>query len=80
MNKNQIQQHKKTMYAFPSVHQKEKSLNDKEKKREKEKEGVSERSNLASPKQNQKVIVKQKKKKIKMPSFSWNAWTSEGLL
>ena len=54
MNKNQIQQHKKTMYAFPSVHQKEKSLDVKEKKIEKEKEGVSERSNLASPKQNQK--------------------------
>jgi len=51
------------MDAFPSVHQKEKSLNDKEKKREKEKEGVSERSNLASPKQNQKVIVKQQNKK-----------------
>ena len=42
------------MYAFPSVHQKEKSLDVKEKKIEKEKEGVSERSNLASPKQNQK--------------------------
>lgn len=69
------------MYAFPSVHQKEKSLDVKEKKIEKEKEGVSERSNLASPKQNQKVIVNQKKKKKKkMPSFSWNAWTSEGLL
>lgn len=50
------------MYAFPSVHQKEKSLDVKEKKREKEKEGVSERSNLASPKQNQKVIVNQKNK------------------
>lgn len=66
------------MDAFPSVHQKEKSLNDKEKKREKEKEGVSERSNLASPKQNEKR--ESKKIKIKMPSFSWNAWTSEGLL
>lgn len=64
MNKDQIQQQKKkTMDAFPSVHQKEKSLDDKEKKREKEKEGVSERSNLASPKQNQKVIVNQKHKK-----------------
>lgn len=53
------------MDAFPSVHQKEKSLDDREKKREKEKEGVSERSNLASPKQNQKVIVSQKRKKRK---------------
>lgn len=66
------------MYAFPSVYQKEKSLDDKEKKRE-IKEGVSERSNLASPKQNQKVIVDQNTK-TKMPSFFWNAWTSEGLL
>lgn len=48
---------------FPPYIKKEKSLDDKKKKREKEKEGVSERSNLASPKQNQKVIVKQQNKK-----------------
>lgn len=57
------------MDAFSSVHQKEKSLDDKEKKREKEKEGVSERSNLASPKQNQKVIVIQKNKKQRCHPF-----------
>jgi hypothetical protein len=51
------------MDAFPSVHEKEKSLDDKGKKREKEKEGVSERSNLASPKQNQKRESKKDKNK-----------------